>query len=162
MSFFGLSGDPWKLPFVGGLFENEDAKQQRKQFHSMANAYAAYRPEQQQARQNALAQQMSLFQPVASSMAAMYGPGAVPNLGPALQNPMSPNMMALGNPAGFPRPAPTGFPSPSGGVLGMPGGGGGQAPPWMGGMSSRGGRLGPDVYSAPPPMGARDNSRGGR
>lgn len=95
---FGLDLQAHKLPFVGGFFENPDEKFQRQQMHNMANAYGAYRPEAAQARMNALSNQFSLYQPVANTMASMYGPGAVPNTSQAMVNPMSPRMMAIGNP----------------------------------------------------------------
>jgi hypothetical protein len=69
--------DPSMLPFIGGMFPNQRQEDFQKQMAAMTNAYARQRLLNQQQREQALRQQLSLFQPAQNQLQGMYGNGAV-------------------------------------------------------------------------------------
>lgn len=131
LGMMGMDFGMYNMPVIGSFFQNPMEQHQREQMSKAAEAYTAYRPEYAQARMNALANQLSIMQPVQSALTRMYGGAGALNTGQALQNPMGPSMMGQG--AAMPSQNPNQFPG-GGGPLGMLGG--------MGGMGGMGGLLG--------------------
>lgn len=79
------------------------------QMHLGALNIGAMRPEQAQARTNAMDNQLSAFQPMNRVMQSMYGPQGGVDLNRLGQNPMGPSMLQTGQPnpvMGMGRPPP--------------------------------------------------------
>lgn len=133
LGMMGMDLSLYNMPVIGSFFQNPNEQHQREQMSRSAEAFSQYRPEYAQARMNALANQMSVMQPVQNALTRMYGNAGALNTGQALTNPMGPSMMQQGvagvsrNPNQFPgTPGPMGE---SGGPLqGLLGGGGGKFP----------------------------------
>lgn len=88
------------------------------QMHLGALNVGAMRPEQAQARTNALQNQLSAFQPMNRALESMYGPVGGVDLNRLGQNPMGPSMMQVGQPnqlMGLNRPPPFQPSGPGGG-----------------------------------------------
>jgi hypothetical protein len=96
----GMNWNASKMPLFGQMFKNPAEEFQQNQFQESARAMQAYRPEEAQARQNALQQTYSLFQPTNRAIGQMYGAGSMFDTGAATQNPMSERMQGLGKPKG--------------------------------------------------------------
>jgi len=80
-----------------------------KQMHLAALNVGAMRPEQAQARTNALQQQLSAFAPMNRALTSMYGPQGGIDLEMLGRNPMGPGMLQTGQPnasIGLNRPGP--------------------------------------------------------
>lgn len=98
----GMDIAPYRMPIIGGKFQNPNDIFKQQQFHQMARSLGQYRPEIQQAYSNALSQELTAFQPVNNAMAQMYGPGAQqtnfdPNSpGTGLRSPLGPTAMQVG------------------------------------------------------------------
>lgn len=94
----GIDASFDQLPMIGAWFTNPDEVHRQQQYHNMALAYGAYRPELANSYQNAFAQAQTLGAPYQGAMAEMYGPAATTDFTAANQNPMSPRQMAIGSP----------------------------------------------------------------
>lgn len=94
MGALGMDFGMHELPIVGGLFRNPQEEFKAQQMNVAGRTMAAYRPEQAQARLNALRQASGAMQPMNNALASMYGAGATQGANP--QNPMSPRMMEMG------------------------------------------------------------------
>lgn len=92
----GMDLAPYRMPIIGGFFQDPNELHQRQQFHNMAANYAAYRPQMQQAQTNAMNNSAQLMQPMQNAMAAAYGGGTSMNV--PTQSPVSPQMAQIGNP----------------------------------------------------------------
>ena len=108
LGMMGMDFGLYNMPVIGSFFQNPMEQHQKEQMSRAAEAYTGYRPEYAQARMNALANQMSIMQPVQDALTRMYGPSGALNTGQALRNPMGPSMMGQGaamtsrNPNQFP------------------------------------------------------------
>jgi hypothetical protein len=125
IGMMGMDLSMHNMPVIGSFFQNPNELHQREQMSKAAEAYTAYRPEMAQAHMNALANQMSVMQPVQNALNKMYGSGGNMNTGQALTNPMGPSMMQQG--AAKPSMNPNQFPG---------GGKGGKFP----GLGGKGGK----------------------
>lgn len=96
----GLDLAPYKMPIIGGFFQNPDELHQKQGMHEMALAYGAMRPETQQAQENALRQTSLTYQPYQNLMAMGYGDSAATPTDQLMSNPMSYRAMGLGSPRG--------------------------------------------------------------
>ena len=90
----GMDFGMHELPIVGGLFRNPQEEFKAAQMNTAGRVMSAYRPEQAQARLNALRQSMAAMQPMNNALASMYGAGATAQA--RTHNPMSPRMMEMG------------------------------------------------------------------
>jgi hypothetical protein len=95
---------PHKFPVIGSWFLNPKEEAKKQAMSQAAQAYQAYRPEMLQAQQNALRQQMALFQPLNRAIGQMYGAGSAPDLWAATQNPLGPSMQQVGRPMAYRSP----------------------------------------------------------
>lgn len=96
----GLDLAPYKMPIVGGFFQNPDELHQKQGMHEMALAYGAMRPETQQSQENAMRQASLTYQPYQNLMAMGYGDSAATPTDQLMANPMSYRQMGLGSPRG--------------------------------------------------------------
>jgi len=94
----GLDLAPYKMPVIGGFFQDPNEIHQQQQHHNMALAYGAMRPETAQSWGNAMMQAQTIAQPYNDALLEMYGPSAQTNMAFANQNPMSPRSMGIGSP----------------------------------------------------------------
>lgn len=142
----GMDMSMHKMPIIGGFFQNPAELHKQEQFSRAGQAYSAYRPEQAQARMNALSNAMSAYQPAMDVLSAMNGGQmAAPQMG----NPMGPSMMMQGA-SKVPGPMaakgqmlPPGIMGDLGMSGGLPGGMTGAGPvPGMGGVPGMSGGIG--------------------
>ena len=89
-----------QLPLIGNFAQDPAVDAKRNASHNLALSYHAYRPEAQDARMNALNNQMSMYAPVNAMLGQMYGEGAQFDMSQATQNPLSNRAMNLGAPKG--------------------------------------------------------------
>lgn len=124
LGMMGMDLSMHNMPVIGSFFQNPNELHQREQMSKAAEAYTAYRPEHAQAGMNALANQMSVMQPVQNALNRMYGDAGDMNTMQALRNPMGPSMMQQG--AAMPSQNPNQIPGAGKGGKGgkMPGKGG--------------------------------------
>lgn len=97
----GMDLAPYRMPIIGGKFQNPNDIFKQAQFHQMGRSLGQYRPEAQQAYSNALNQELSAFQPVNSALAQMYGPSAQQtnfssDSGTGLRSPFGPSALQVG------------------------------------------------------------------
>lgn len=108
IGMMGMDFGLYNMPVIGSFFQNPMEQHQKEQMSKSAEAMTAYRPEYAQARMNALANQMSIMQPVQNALTRMYGGSGALNTNQALMQPMGPSMMQQGaamaskNPNQFP------------------------------------------------------------
>lgn len=125
LGMMGMDLGLYNMPLIGSFMQNPMEQNQREQMSRAAEAMTAYRPEMQQARMNALANQMSAMQPVQNAANALYGDMGNLNSAQGLRSPMGPSMMGQG--AAMPSQNPNQFPGGGklGGMLPFMGGKGG-------------------------------------
>lgn len=149
LGMMGMDFGMYKMPVIGGFFQDPNQIHQQQQFHQMGQNYSAYRPEQAQARMNEIRNRLGAFQGANDTLGAMMGrPGM--NMGETLQNnPMGPSMMSQGVSKGadqVPSNSMFGSGGLAGGMLGgvgsLLGGSGGGLGGVLGGGGGGGGLLG--------------------
>lgn len=132
----GLDLAPYRMPIVGGFFQDPNELFMKEQLQRAGEAYSAYRPEVAQAQMNALRASQSAYQPANDTLSSMMGGGGGVDASQMAQNPMSPRMMELGAPKSMVHGGGAGSGPGSSGILGglMGGGGGGGLLGGMGGI----------------------------
>jgi hypothetical protein len=125
----GLELAPYKMPLVGGFFQNPDELHQKQQSHQMAKAFQSYRPELLQARMNMMRAGLSPYQGANNMLGSMMGGTGGMDPSQLYNSPLNPQAQQLGAPRdmGPQRGAPGGDGGLLGGLLGgiLGGGGGG-------------------------------------
>lgn len=125
----GLDIAPYKMPLVGGFFQDPNELFQKQQSHQMAKAFQAYRPELLQARMNMMRAGLSPYQGANNMLSSMMGGTGGIDPSQLYQSPMNPQAMQLGAPRDM--GPQSGAPGKDGGLLGgllggiLGGGGGG-------------------------------------
>ena len=133
----GMDIAPYKMPLVGGFFQDPNELHQKQQSHQMAKAFQGYRPELVQARLNMMRAGLSPYQGANDMLSSMMGGSGGVDPSAMYASPLGPGAMQLGAPRdmGPQRGAPTGGGGLLGGLLGGSGG--------LGGMLGGGGDGGP-------------------
>jgi hypothetical protein len=101
MGAMGLDLAPYKMPIIGGFFQDPNELHAKQQQHEMAMAYGGMRPETQRAQENAMRQASLAMQPYQNLMSMGYGASAATPTEGLMDNPMSQRAMELGNPRGM-------------------------------------------------------------
>jgi hypothetical protein len=83
-----------KVPVFGNFIDNPEAADLRNQLLDTSAAYTAYRDQSAQAAQNAKANQLGAYTGYQNLLAALYGPGVLPQNSTA--DPMGPQMLDTG------------------------------------------------------------------
>lgn len=76
--------------------QQEAAKKYAKQMHGVADEYMDYRGALAPAQMQALGRSLSAYDPVMAQMESMYGPGSTPDISQLTQNPITPELAAVG------------------------------------------------------------------
>lgn len=93
----GMDLSPHKLPLIGTFFQDPNEQFKQEQFHQAGQAYGAYRPENAQARMNALRNAQSAYQGANDLLATFQGGrGRGIDTTQMYRNPMGPTMMTQG------------------------------------------------------------------
>jgi len=90
MGLFGTGGEGsgsgvMSLPHeMLGLSKSEESKSHVRNLASLAQAMKAYQAENEQARMNAMNQQLGLYKPQLAQLNKLYGAGSAPNISPLM------------------------------------------------------------------------------
>jgi hypothetical protein len=144
LGMMGMDIAPYKMPVIGGFFQDPNELFQKEQSHQMAKAFHGYRPELVQARLNMIRAGLSPYQGANNMLSSMMGGtgGLDPNQ--LYQSPLSARALQLGAPSdmGPKKRGGAGGGGLLGGLLGGGGGGGLLGGLLGGGGGSLGGLLG--------------------
>lgn len=130
----GLDIAPYKMPIVGGFFQDPNELFQKQQSHQAAKAFQGYRPELVEARMRMMQAGMSPYQGANNMLSSMMGGTGGLDLSQMQQSPLSDRALSLGTPADM---GPNrGARGSEGGLLGglLGGGGGGLLGGLLGGI----------------------------
>ena len=133
LGMMGMDIAPYKMPVIGGFFQDPNELFQKQQSHQMAKAFQGYRPELVQARLNMMRAGLSPYQGANNMLSSMMGGSGGIDPSQLYASPLSPRALELGAPKDM--GPERGGRGNSGGLLGgLLGGGGGGLLGGLGGL----------------------------